>query len=69
MEAFDIYNVLTDIRENQSNMIDALWSINSTLTNIENKLDSIQGYGMHNQISDVVSRLDDVVSAINDLPR
>ncbi len=69
MDITDLYDVLSAIRENQSNLSDALWSINSKLTDIELKLDSIQGSGMYNQITDIVSGLEDVVSAINDLPR
>lgn len=65
MDINDLYNVLTDIRDNQSNAIDALWSIHSALTDIHSKLEDIQGSGVYNQISDVCSKLDDVESAIN----
>ncbi len=68
MDINDIYNVLTDIRDNQSNISETLGSIYSVLTDIHSKLEGIQGDGAYNQISDVCDKLDDIESALSDLP-
>ena len=63
----DLYEVLCDIRNGQTQLGDILIDIHSKLMDIESKIDDIQGPGVYNQISDVCDKLDDLERSINDL--